>query len=214
MDDFRFEIDGRRFRATAPRDDHMGAPWEEHDGHGPVSEWTSRDKAPGELVLAEGRHSKRFYDFAEACRIARRDGWGFLPGELVTKQDGATWTAYVRDKRGAHLFEAQAGEVNAAIGAVYAAHRATMSPRAYAAGAARRDFEFLRRWCNDDWFWVGVVVEELDEDDEPTGEEESVWGIESDSRDYLEATARELAEEIVARVPAAAVRWHLERKEA
>ena len=29
---------------------------------------------------------------------------------------------------------------------------------------------------------------------EETGEEESVWGIESDAKDYLEETARELAE--------------------
>lgn len=59
-----------------PYDDHMGPPWKEHDGHGPVSNWTTRDKRPGERVLCSDRHSKRYYDFAEAVRIARRDGWG------------------------------------------------------------------------------------------------------------------------------------------
>lgn len=30
-------------------------PWEEDEGHGPVSDWTTRDKKPGELVLASDR---------------------------------------------------------------------------------------------------------------------------------------------------------------
>ena len=54
-------------------------PWNECDGHGPVSDWTRRDKRPGELVLSKDRGSRRFYDFAEAVRIARRDGWNCEP---------------------------------------------------------------------------------------------------------------------------------------
>lgn len=57
-------------------DETMGAPWDENDGHGIVSEWTSRPKAPGELVLARDRDSFRYYDFASTVRIARKDGWG------------------------------------------------------------------------------------------------------------------------------------------
>ncbi len=60
-------------------DDHMGAPWVEHDGHGSVSDWTRRDKAPGELLLVDDRGDRRYYDFAEACRIALRDGWDSDP---------------------------------------------------------------------------------------------------------------------------------------
>lgn len=62
-------------------DADFGAPWENCDGHGIVSEWTSRDKKPGEFVLSEdsrGR-SKRFYDFAQSVKIARRDGWDTAP---------------------------------------------------------------------------------------------------------------------------------------
>lgn len=56
--------------------DH-GAPWDECDGHGPVSEWRDKDsKRPGERILCADRHRARFYDFAEAVKIARRDGWG------------------------------------------------------------------------------------------------------------------------------------------
>jgi hypothetical protein len=57
-------------------DESMHEPWEEHDGHGVVSEWTSRDKAPGEMVLAVDRHRRRYYDFAATVKIARRDQWG------------------------------------------------------------------------------------------------------------------------------------------
>ena len=61
------------------RDDDIGEPWKKFDGHGPVSGWESRSKRPGELVLNEDHGSKRFYDFAEAVKIARRDGWDTKP---------------------------------------------------------------------------------------------------------------------------------------
>lgn len=64
-------------------DSDHGAPWEEECGHGPVSDWTSRDKHPGERVLCSDRRSKRFYDFAGAMVIAKRDGWGLAPEELA-----------------------------------------------------------------------------------------------------------------------------------
>jgi hypothetical protein len=68
-----FEHGGARFRFRTEWDSDTGAPWEAHDGHGPVSEWTSRDKRPGERVLCADRGSHRFYDFAGAVRIAKAD---------------------------------------------------------------------------------------------------------------------------------------------
>ena len=91
-----FEAEGRTFRVTFPHDDTMGAPWEEHDFHGPVSDWTRRDKKPGEMVLNQDRFSKRFYDFAESVRLARRDGWG---GEGRTKGERAHNAAMADFKR-------------------------------------------------------------------------------------------------------------------
>lgn len=67
---------GYTFRVEHVADHDHGAPWEMEDGHGVVSNWTTRDKYPGELVLNSDRSSKRFYDLAETCRIALRDGWG------------------------------------------------------------------------------------------------------------------------------------------
>lgn len=74
-----WEIDGFTIQARLKYDDDAQAPWDREDGHGPVSEWTTREKAPGERVLCADRSSKRYYDFAEAVRIAKRDGWDAPP---------------------------------------------------------------------------------------------------------------------------------------
>ena len=94
-DTIEAEFSGFRFVAAVHHDSDMGAPWEESDGHGPVSDWTSRGKLPGELVLCEDRGADRFYDFAEACRIARKDGWGSEPYDIAgeTKRQKAARAA-------------------------------------------------------------------------------------------------------------------------
>lgn len=69
--------------------------------------------------------------------------------------------------------------------------KATVGVRAVA--AVEEDFERMRQWCDDDWNWVGVVVELLDDEDNVI-ESDSIWGIESDSGDYLETVAFELAD--------------------
>jgi hypothetical protein len=136
-----------------PHDDDADAPWENSDGHGPVSDWTGRDKRPGELVLCSDRGSKRYYDFAEAVRIAKRDGWDAKPYGTGTKGERA--------------------------------HRAALA-----------DFEHLRGWCNDEWHYVGVVVEVF-HNDEPIGED-AVWCVE-DAGDYAREMAKEFIESIIAK---------------
>jgi hypothetical protein len=61
----------------------MGEPWKEHDGHGIVSDWVSRDKAPGELVLNCDGRSKRHYDLKGTLELARKDGWGLGPDDIA-----------------------------------------------------------------------------------------------------------------------------------
>ena len=75
------EIRGYSVTVESYVDEHMGPPWEEHDGHGDVSKWTTRDKLPGELVLSSDRSSKRYYDFAGAVKKARAEGWGVSDGK-------------------------------------------------------------------------------------------------------------------------------------
>lgn len=75
-------------------DDSMGPPWEECAGHGPVSEWTGRDKRPGEWVLVDNGTKKRFYDFQNAMKEARKN-WGLSDEHKaeLTKKLGRTPTS-------------------------------------------------------------------------------------------------------------------------
>ena len=152
-------VNGKTYRVDFVYDSGMGAPWEEHDGHGPVSAWTTRDKRAGELILNKDGSHARYYDFAEACKIALRGGWDSKP--------------YNTDK--------------------------SQTPRQQAAKAARADYERLRAWCMDDWYWCGVIVTERRTDadgfkyDGPTA---SLWGLESDNGEYFESVIIDLIAEI------------------
>ncbi len=155
-----FTHDGLTFTFRTERDDDTGAPWDEHDGHGPVSEWRSSYngqpvmKRPGQMVLIHDRGSYRLYDFAEAVRMAKRDGWNADPLDVPGETKGQR------------------------------AHKAAMA-----------DFNRLRRWCNDQWYWCGVIVTCDDLPGEPSA---SLWGIESDAGEYFAEVAKELADEIIA----------------
>lgn len=71
------EQHGERYRIEHFRDYDMGPPWEELEGHGVVTDWTTRGKRPSELVLnSDGRGRYRYYDFAASVRVAKRDNWG------------------------------------------------------------------------------------------------------------------------------------------
>jgi hypothetical protein len=61
-------ISGLTFSVSVEPDDLHGAPWEVDCGHGPVSDWTTRGKLPGERVLWSDRGCYRYYDVAEATR--------------------------------------------------------------------------------------------------------------------------------------------------
>lgn len=74
-------IDGYTVKINCFHDSDMGPPWEEHEGHGPVSKWTQRDKRPGERVLCQERNNYRFYDFQGAIAQAKSEGWGIGPDE-------------------------------------------------------------------------------------------------------------------------------------
>ena len=67
------------FRIEWVYDSDSDVPWVREDGHGPVSDWTSDPKAPGQMILCTDRRKYRYYDFAEAVKLARRDGWDTKP---------------------------------------------------------------------------------------------------------------------------------------
>lgn len=121
---------GRDYQISWYYDECADAPWESSDCHGEVTEWTTRDKHPGELILNSDRSSHRFYDFQGAMKKAR-EVWG------------CTGT-------GAEIEE-----------------------------IVRRDYEYLRAWCEDRWFYCGIVVELLNSEGDVI-DSASLWGIESD----------------------------------
>lgn len=191
------ERNGRTYRVTIEHDGDMGAPWEEHDGHGVVSEWTRRDKAPGEVVIASDRGSHRFYDVAETTRIAKRDGWGLSDADAA-----ALLARLAQPKRRAvkSVYNVENGIRQDRI-----TEWATVPGRdpskpltrgEIIAEAVRRDCDRMRQWCADVWGWCGVIVELLDDDGDGTGETASLWGIESDAGAYLDEVAADLVDEM------------------
>ena len=157
IDRFTFTHNGRSFTAELHYDSDRGAPWEEEDNHGPVSDWELRNKRPGEVIIAESGSFKRFYDFAEACRIARKDGWDVQPYRTGTA-------------------------------------------RQIAARAALADMERMKAWCNNEWYYMGVIVREKGAC-RCCGESESLWGLESDCGNYIKQVVQEMAEELTAHLP-------------
>ena len=147
------------FRIEWVYDHDCDPPWDREDGHGPVSDWEHRSKRPGEMILNSNRGSHRFYDFAEAVKLARKDGWNTAPYDWPSKG-------------------------------------------AQAHAAALADFDYLRRFCNDQWHYCGIVVTLLDADGKPDSVDASLWGIESEGDDYHEEVIEELIAECLSQITA------------
>jgi hypothetical protein len=168
---------GLTFRCELQPDDDSTPPWEREDGHGPVSEWRAHgddsrgaSKRPGERELCDDGRS-----------FGRTRFYDMREAMRIAKRDG--WGLSDEDK----------AKLAAKLGR-------DLKPGDIAAAAVEADFQRLRTWCADLWSYVGVVVTLLDTDGEPTDERESLWGIESDCEDYLNETARELAQDIARRM--------------
>jgi hypothetical protein len=128
-DAYRTEIiehNGYSFRAEYSTDVMCETPWEWADGHGTVSDWTQRDKRPGEVVLCSDRSSKRYYDMQGAIKTAKAEGWGYDYDSVLP----------------------------------------TDTPGQKAVKAAQNDFNYLKAWCNNDWWYSCLHVSLLDPDGE------------------------------------------------
>lgn len=195
-DEIETKVGKLTVKARIEYDEDMGPPWKEHDGHGPVSEWTSRSKRPGERVLCEDRGSKRYYDWQAAIQQAKDDGWGFLPHKLEIEKDGDSYPCGGRATAGPFTaYDAE--DFNKAIHDVYKQHQATMTAGQYAEKAVERDFQYLQDWCNDKWHWVGVVLAVYKGGIELADHAASLWGIDAGDNedDYLTDVADELLPE-------------------
>lgn len=83
------QTNGFLIYARVDSNDDMGPPWVEHDGHGPVSDWTDRLPRPGERVLATDRYHHRYYDWDAAIAKALEEGWDAPPYRQGTPMEQA-----------------------------------------------------------------------------------------------------------------------------
>ena len=79
MDSYHSEIikfNGRDFKVSLYYDNDMGAPWVEDDGHGAIREIRPpSEKRPGEIIVNDGRGNYWAYNFQDAIKTAKADGW-------------------------------------------------------------------------------------------------------------------------------------------
>jgi hypothetical protein len=168
MIDGEFQHDGKTFCARTVPDQCMGAPWDEDEGHGPVSGWIKAgynghvSKRPGQRILCSDGRAARLYDYEAACATARRDGWS------ANVADYEAW---------------EGGEI---------------STRLRAARAVDADMARLQKWCDGTWGWMTLEVApvcaccgEADWDASV-----ALGGMESDCDEHIAATCAELAGEI------------------
>lgn len=103
----------------------------------------------------------------------------------------------LREDRGSYRYYDSKAALETALKDRWGPKDPALTPRQNAAEAVRRDFEYLRGWCNGDWSYVGVRVILLDVDEEDTEEDAVRGGVHSD---YVDDYLEELAEEILATV--------------
>jgi hypothetical protein len=172
------EYAGLRFAVAVERDDDSTPPWENEDGHGAISDWQRRERTT--------------------------DGHVKAPYERILCDDGRNYCSSVRvyDMRESMRIAKREGWGLGPDELAALAKRLGRAPKTgdVLAESVERDYQRMRAWCNDEWFYVGVVVTLQDVDGNDTPETESIWGIESDSEDYLAEVAQELAQRIADRV--------------
>lgn len=164
-----FEFQNKRFKLELEYDQDAGPPWEECDGHGIVSDW-------------------------RRCYYGERPAKA--PGERILHRDRNSYRTYdvaetmrIARRDGWGLGK----EAEAALAQTLG--RAPTQGE-IVAESVRRDFEYLRAWCNDEWHYCGVIVTLLDDDGEETEYSESLWRVENNDDAYVQEVARELADEI------------------
>lgn len=172
---FNIERDGLTFSVSVEHDSDFGPPWRECDGHGPVRE-----------VRGESCYTRRPITHA---------------GEkLLTWDRGFGWAYDVAEAQRIALRDGW-GPGDAERAAMAAQLGRDPTRREVAAAAVERDFEYLRRWCADEWHYVTVCVELLDVNGDGTGECAYLGGVDydagdTDSESYIRECAADLAHEI------------------
>lgn len=164
------EILGHLFNVDIVRDEDIRFPWKTNDGHGPVSEWTTRRKGPGERVLLSEDGRQLLYDWNGALEKAVTDCWG------ISDDEKAQLTHVLGRAPKKREVYARAVELD------YQRLLAWCKDEWWYVGVA---VTLLKR---DDDAPEGFF---------PTKYQASLWGIESDAGSYLDEVAQQLADEVL-----------------
>lgn len=167
----RIDLPGGLYATVGtPYDEDMGPPWKEHDGHG--------------LVTREGHHR-----FGLGTKPPKS------PGERILCWDHGYYRIYdfagtmkIAKRDGWGLGPEEIEALHAKLGRPPTKGEIT-------AESVERDFNHLRRWCDNQWHWIGVIVKLFDADGEEI-DSDSIWGIEDDT-DYWQEVASELVENLL-----------------
>jgi hypothetical protein len=178
FDDNLIEVQGLSFRIDVEPDVDSGPPWKECDGHGPVSEWRSK----GWRFHRPKRAGERILCCSDHGSYRTYD---MAEANRIARHDG--WG----------LSDKPLAELTRRLGRV-------PTRGEIRAEAVERDFDFLRRWCADDWHYVGVNVTLMIEDEDGELAEydgpmrsrfhDALWGVEDSSGGvYVREVAQEMA---------------------
>lgn len=173
------ELDGYAFTVDVQQDNDASLPWGYSDGHGPVSDWVRQRcdfgpyprKRPGQRVLCDDGYGDTY------VRI-----YDWQEANYIAKRDGwGLGSEHVVELRKRLGREPTKGEIRTE--------------------AVQRDFDYLRRWCEDDRCYVGIIVTLLDTEGRKTEHTDSLWGIESDDESgYHDEVARDCAHNIISAI--------------
>lgn len=173
-----FTYSGLNFRLSAEHDDSHGAPWKEEDGHVDVCEVDNvRNKRAGDVVLAE--HDRG------------RGGYIYNLPEAMAKARAEGWG--VSDETREKMRQDLGREP---------------SQREVWARAVAEDAKRMRAWLRDDWEYLTLRVQLLDTDGEPVRDcEDYLSGVDSDSTEFVDDCAQDMAANIIATHNLARLSW-------
>lgn len=165
-----FTYKGLQFVRTLDHDYDAGVPWENADGHGVITGWLRDDLVVG---------GKPIYEQPERFRLLNNDR------DTARYYD---WTQSLeraeREQWGLGPEELQ--KLTAELGK-------PPSPSQITSRAVRLDYEFIRGWCRDEWWYVWIQVTL-----KGTQVSASVGGVESCNTKYIEGeVSTELAEQCI-----------------
>lgn len=175
MDEFKTErvtFEGREFEVALYYDIDHGAPWDEEDGHGPVRVLSS---VRGRVAKRPGErlmHDRGHAAWAYDWAEAMRIACRDSWG--ISPDDRATLTAkLMREPTHHEILQA----------------------------AVQANFDHLRAYLREEWFYIGVCVRIIGPDGEPQGDQfaNALWGVDygANDCDYWRTVADELADEIL-----------------